>query len=243
MDASAGGLPLFPDAAEGTDVYFSVDVETDGPIPGTFSMLSFGMAVAGAYDGTIFRRADPASRTFYRELRPISEHWQPEALQVNGLDRDALATSADDPRVAMTAASGWVRAQAGLGRPVMVAHPVAFDWAFLYWYFVSFSDTESPFGHASCLDIKTAYSVKSGTPISSSSLRAMPAFLRSRRRHTHRALDDAMEQADLFANIFEWTPDDHGGLTDDDRAHPRTPRLHGGEDGPFAGRIRRARPE
>lgn len=38
------------------DVYFSADVETDGPIPGPFSMLSFALVPAGTFDGEIFRR-------------------------------------------------------------------------------------------------------------------------------------------------------------------------------------------
>jgi hypothetical protein len=29
-----------------TDIYFSADIEADGPIPGPYSMLSFGLAVA-----------------------------------------------------------------------------------------------------------------------------------------------------------------------------------------------------
>jgi hypothetical protein len=203
---SAHDDSLFPDATAGTDVYFSVDVETDGPIPGRYSMLSFGIVVAGTFDGKTFRRADPTARTFYAELKPISDHWQPDALAVNGLDRASLLVHGREPRDAMSEAATWIAAQAGAGRPVMVAFPVAFDWAFLYWYLVSFSDSGSPFGHASCLDIKTAYAVKAGAPIVAAGLRSIPAHLQSRRAHTHRALDDATEQADLFANIVEWQP-------------------------------------
>ena len=32
----------------------------------------------------------------------------------------------------------------------------------------------------------------------------MPRELLSRRRHTHHALDDAIEQAELFANLMAW---------------------------------------
>jgi hypothetical protein len=32
----------------------------------------------------------------------------------------------------------------------------------------------------------------------------MPPQLLSSRRHTHNALDDAIEQAELFANLFRW---------------------------------------
>src|SRR5487761_429771 len=72
------------------DAYFSADVETDGPIPGPFSILSFALVYAGSFDGRDFRRPEKYERTLYRELKPISDNFQPEALQVNGLDRERL---------------------------------------------------------------------------------------------------------------------------------------------------------
>jgi hypothetical protein len=56
-----------------SDLYISADVEADGPIPGPYSMLSFGLAVAGRYDGDRFVAADPSRATFYAELRPIGD--------------------------------------------------------------------------------------------------------------------------------------------------------------------------
>jgi len=48
-----------------------VDVESDGPIPGDFSMVCFGAVVV-----------EPGlERTFYGCLRPISERWLPDALK------------------------------------------------------------------------------------------------------------------------------------------------------------------
>jgi hypothetical protein len=38
------------------DSYFSADVETDGPIPGPYSMLSFALVYAGSFDGAKFSR-------------------------------------------------------------------------------------------------------------------------------------------------------------------------------------------
>jgi len=58
--------------------YVLVDVESDGPIPGDFSMVCFGAIVV-----------EPGlQRTFYGRLRPISEQWQPEALKVSGFTRE-----------------------------------------------------------------------------------------------------------------------------------------------------------
>lgn len=50
------------------DVYFSVDVETDGPIPGPYSMLSFGLVVAGTFDGRVFKRLSANSPSFVQSL-------------------------------------------------------------------------------------------------------------------------------------------------------------------------------
>src|SRR5205823_8183375 len=90
------------------DVYFSADVETDGPIPGPFSMLSFALVYAGAFDGQRFTRPADYSKRFYAELRPISKNFQPEALSVNGLDRERLCIQGHDPAEAMTEACRWV---------------------------------------------------------------------------------------------------------------------------------------
>ncbi len=186
------------------DVYFSADVETDGPIPGPFSMLSFGLVLAGTFDGEAFSRPADYCETFYRELQPISDDFQDEALRVNGLDRERLVREGVDPTIAMTDAAHWVKAIAGTGRPVLVAYPLSFDWSFLYWYFTRFLREGSPFNHSQCFDIKTAFAVKAHIPIASAGRSRLMPSLRANGVHTHNALDDAIEQAQVFANLFEW---------------------------------------
>jgi len=187
------------------DIYFSADVETDGPIPGPFSMLSFAMVYAGRFDGVSFERPKTFDHTFYRELRPISDNFEPEALRVNGLDRDRLCRLGHSPADVMTEACDWINALSDGARPVLVAYPVSFDWTWLYWYFVQFSRNGSPFNHSSCFDIKTAFAVKAHIPVTEAGRSRLLATLRSERRHTHHALDDAIEQAEIFANVFEWS--------------------------------------
>lgn len=186
------------------DLFISADIETDGPIPGEFSMLSFGLCVAGRFDGARFERCEHERESlFYAELKPVSEKFEAEALEVNGLNRERLLLEGASPAKAMRDANRWVRSQADGARPVLVAYPVAFDWAFLYWYFVQFAG-DSPFGFSSCLDIRTLYQARALTPFDNSSQRSMPHWLLPRRDHTHNAADDALEQAELFSNIFEW---------------------------------------
>lgn len=185
------------------DVYFSADVETDGPIPGPFSMLSLALVFAGTYDGQKFTRPHQYNNYIYKELRPISAEYQAEALAVNGLDRERLSREGEEPRLAMSEIAEWVRSVAGSGNPVLAAYPLGFDWTWLYWYFVRFSRSGSPFEYSRGYDIKTAVSVRTGRTLSSSSRSKLPEHLRSSRHHTHHALDDAIEQADVLANLFE----------------------------------------
>jgi len=184
-------------------LYISVDIEADGPIPGPYSMLSLGAAVAGRHDADGFAPADPERDTFYRELRPISEEFIPEALAVSGLDRTALTTGGSDPATALTEFTAWVREVSTGAQPVMCGYPAAYDWTFLYWYLIRFTG-ESPFGHSGCLDMKTLYAAKARLPLRAVAKRTMPGHLLSTRRHTHHALDDAMEQAELLANLMAW---------------------------------------
>ncbi|MBV1849125.1 3'-5' exonuclease [Catellatospora tritici] len=186
------------------DMYFSADVEADGPIPGPYSMVSVGLAVAGTRAHT-FTRADPTAATFYRELRPISDDFVPEAMAVSGLDRDALVRDGADPATAMRELSEWVKETAAGAKPIFVAYPASFDWMFVYWYLIRFTGG-SVFGHSGCLDVKTAYAIKADVPVGKAVKGQMPRHLLSRRPHTHNALDDAIEQADLFANVMEWQP-------------------------------------
>jgi hypothetical protein len=57
----------------GPDVFISVDIEADGPIPGDYSMSSLGAVVV-----------DSSEQTFYAEFRPISDRFDPKAAAVSG---------------------------------------------------------------------------------------------------------------------------------------------------------------
>jgi hypothetical protein len=82
------------DRFTGHDVHISVDVEADGPIPVVHSMSSLGACVAGAFDGKRFTRLDPAAATFYAELQPVSEEFDPQAAAVSGWTGTGCAPTA-----------------------------------------------------------------------------------------------------------------------------------------------------
>jgi hypothetical protein len=169
-------------------------------------MLSLGAAVAGRQDVDGYEPADPEKDTFYRELRPISPDFVPQALAVSGLDRERLTAEGSEPAAAMAAFGVWVGevcAAYGRAQPVMCGYPASYDWTFLYWYLLRFTGA-SPFGHSGCLDMKTLYATKARLPLRAVTKSAMPRELLSARRHTHHALDDAIEQAELFSNLMVW---------------------------------------
>jgi hypothetical protein len=117
-----------------------------------------------------------------------------------------------DPVIAMDQAAAWVRARAGTATPVLVAYPLSFDWSFLYWYFMSFCRSGSPFNHSRCYDLKTAFAVKASLPVAAAGRDQLPVELRGTHGHTHNALDDAIDQAEIFGKLFTWgTEREHGG--------------------------------
>lgn len=185
------------------DIYFSADIESDGPVPGGFSMLSFALVAVATFDGEHFVRLDPHEAARYWELQPISEGFDPEALSINGLDRERLRREGMPPAQAMQGADRWVREVAGDRRAVLVAYPAAFDWSFIHWYFSSFLGS-SPFGHGTCIDIRSLYIGAAASTYGRSSKEHMAPELLPTSPHTHNALDDAIEQGELFCNLFEW---------------------------------------
>ena len=176
------------------EIYVSTDIEADGPIPGPNSMLSLGSA-AYLTDKTLV-----ASFEANLELLPgargdpkILEWWQgqPEAWA-------ACRREPQPPEVAMQRYLAWLKDLPG--EPVFVAYPAAYDFLFVYWYLMRFCG-ESPFAHAA-LDIKTLAMAMLGCDFRAATKKAMPRRWFDELPHTHRALDDAIEQGALFCNML-----------------------------------------
>jgi DNA polymerase III epsilon subunit-like protein len=176
--------------AHAQEVYISVDIEAAGPVPGLYSMLALGACEVG--------RPDEA---FYAELRPVTDAFVPEALQVGGLSMERLREQGRDPAEVMVAFGNWVRDRATrAGRPVFVGFNSSFDWAFVNWYFHQFLG-ENPFGIGG-VDIKAYYMGLVGCAWSDTTSSRLPPQFRSAWPHTHNALDDARAQADIFAKLM-----------------------------------------
>jgi ribonuclease T len=171
------------------EAYISVDVEAAGPLPPSYSMLSLG-AVA----------VDNPKATFYVELRPVNDASVPAAMKVVGRSLQDFAQAGRDPKEAMAAFRDWLSSVAKDGKPVFVGFNATFDWAFVNFYFHEYLG-ENPFGIGG-IDIKSYYMGMSGGTWEDTRSSRIPKELKdSSRRHTHNALDDAIEQAELFRRM------------------------------------------
>ena len=168
------------------EVYLSVDIETAGPNPGEYSLLTIGACGLGA-----------TPSTFYVEIQPVNMKFVPEALAISRISMERLAERGLSPREAMLQFESWIKEQTTNDqRPVFLAFNAAFDWMFVNDYFHRYLG-RNPFGHAP-LDIKSFYMGLSGVPWSETSMRFVgPRYLRNPQL-THHALRDAMDQADIF---------------------------------------------
>ncbi|MBW8684551.1 3'-5' exonuclease family protein [Chitinophaga rhizophila] len=160
--------------------YIMVDVESDGPIPGDYSMISFGAVLVDQQLET----------TFYGKLKPISDKYIPEALAVSGHSRQDTPTF-DDPVQVMTAFKTWLD-KVCKDRPIFISDNNGFDWMFVCWYFHHFLG-ENPFGFSS----QNLGSIYKGLQ------RDMFTNFKHLRktRHTHHPVDDAKGNAEALLTM------------------------------------------
>ncbi len=172
------------------EVFISVDVETAGPIPGEFSLLSIGACA-------VF---DPMS-TFSCELKPINHNADPKALEVAGFSLDELARTGLDPSEAMRGFRDWLATAAGVeGILVFVGFNAPFDWSFVNYYFHRFSDG-NPFGFTA-LDIKALYMGATGCDWADTRSSKITERLKPILVGDHNALRDAQFQAEVFRLVL-----------------------------------------
>ena len=181
------------------EVFISVDIEADGPIPGEFSMLSLG--AAAFFEGSL----KPVG-TFSANLKPLPGAKQnPSTMEWWATKPDAWAEAtkdAEDPVEVMSAFRDWV--QSFGARPVFVGYPVAWDFCFVYWYYWKFIGEQPPWGHQG-LDIKTLAWTRLGGNYHHTTKSRSPKrwFAGTERDLAHRAVDDAVSQGVLFLNILK----------------------------------------
>jgi hypothetical protein len=193
--------------------WIMVDVETDGPAPGLFSMISLGAAVVGprcsecsdtrrVWDNGDMtdcrckgRPVEPDPReTFYGRFRPLDgASWQPDALAVSGHSREECEAF-PEPEEEMRRFAAWldhVRRDAK-DRLYFVSDNNGFDWQFVNWYFWRFLG-RNPFGHSST-NLGSLYKgLVQDTTKNFKHLR--------RTQHTHHPVDDALGNVEALVHL------------------------------------------
>jgi DNA polymerase III epsilon subunit-like protein len=170
--------------------FVSVDVETAGPNPGDYALLSIGACLVAVPE-----------TSFYVELQPDRSAQTPEAAAVHGLSMEALAAHARPPAEAMADFAAWLeQAVPPPEKPIFVAFNAPFDWMFVNEYFHRYLG-HNPFGH-SALDIKSYYMGRYQVRWRESGFRYVAENIPDEKPLSHHALEDARDQARIFCRIL-----------------------------------------
>ncbi|MDB5088461.1 MAG: glycerol-3-phosphate transporter, permease protein UgpE [Mucilaginibacter sp.] len=165
--------------------YIMIDIESDGPIPGDYSMISFGAVLVNK----------ELTETFYGKLKPISDKFIPEALAVSGHSREEVL-SFDDPEKVMIDFATWIK-NVCKDRPIFISDNNGFDWMFICWYFHHFTG-DNPFGFSS----QNLGSLYKG--IEKDTFKTFKHLRKT--KHTHNPVDDAKGNAEALLTM----KDDYG---------------------------------
>src|SRR5262249_33469850 len=136
---------------------------------------------------------EPAlDRTFYGQLRPVSDNWLPDALKISGFSREQTLAF-DAPRDVMTNFDAWLKKDAGKGL-FFVSDNNGFDSQFINRYFHHLIG-KKPFGYSS-MNLGPLYKglVKD----------TRQTFKHLRKtRHSHHPVDDARGNAEALLHMKE----------------------------------------
>lgn len=163
--------------------YVSIDVEADGPVPYLYSMISFGAVFV----------SDP-TKTFYAELRPVSQSFDPKALEVTGFSRGETMEF-ELPVAVMPRFSQWLRDNnPDKARLIFMSDNAGFDWQFMNYYFHLYVG-KNPFGFS---PMSLTWLYKGITRDARKSFKHL-----RKTKHTHNALDDAQGNVEALRAIIE----------------------------------------
>lgn len=159
-----------------------IDVESDGPIIGFHSMISFGAVVL----------EEGLKRKFYAEIKPIGDNYVPEALAVSGFSREETLVFKEASLV-MEDFNNWLKSiNPNNDRLLFWSDNNGYDFPWINWYFLTFLG-KNPFGHSSN-NIRNVFNGMT------KDMRKSFKYLR-KTKHTHNALDDAIGNAEALLEM------------------------------------------
>lgn len=161
---------------------FVVDVESDGGLLGTNSMVCFG----------VVKVTPELDTTFYGKTRPISEHYIEVALDVSGFSREEHLKF-DDPAIVMLEFEAWIKSNSK-GRPILISDNNGYDASWINWYFLTYLG-KNPFGWSSRRIGDLYCGMQNDMWAGWKKLRTT--------KHTHNPIDDAMGNAEALLKMKE----------------------------------------
>lgn len=181
------------------EIFVSVDIEADGPIPSRNSMLSLG-AAAFKIEGGEGVLVD----TFTANLKELPGAVQdPETMiwwEKNPKAWEESRKNLQSPARVMREFSDWLKSLPG--KVVFVGYPAPYDFMFVYWYLMYFTKS-SPFGYNG-LDIRS-YAMGHQRFSSWRGFSMNDLFKKWPPREElqpHLPLDDAIRQGELFCQML-----------------------------------------
>lgn len=177
-----------------TEVFASLDIETDGPHPLEHSLLSIGVSV--------FNENEERPRDeFYVNLVPRRFGTMTEECKKfwseNPASYQALLHDQQEPQRAMKQLSDFLYRQNA--KIVWVASPACFDWMFFKTYYESFGPTNKYAIGFYCHDLISllrTYSLLKGPGV-----KKLRENLASGLVPSHHALEDARYQGTIYINL------------------------------------------
>ncbi len=183
-----------------TLVFFSVDVEASGTLPGFYDLLSIGAV-------PVYRRHGEyqiGEEEFYVELKPVLGTSDPESMKVNRLDlsklaRDGVSLVDGAHQFARFVKTHTPRHDA----PAFVGYCANFDWAFINDMFKR-AGMDNPFGYKA-LDIRSlSYGLfeLDWSRIGHTRLLQLLGMSPLSKAEAHHALADARHQAEMLVGLI-----------------------------------------
>lgn len=164
--------------------HFVLDVEADGPCPGRYNMISFGLVWL-----------IDAGKSFLGEVAPvIDDPGLEEARAVSAVSFETQQSYAD-PHQVMAAARAWMVEHTKGQRATIWSDNPAFDWQFWNWYCHTFLG-ENPAGF-SARRIGDLDAGRRGQPLTTNAWKK-----RRQTPHTHNPVDDARGNAEALRWIL-----------------------------------------
>lgn len=177
------------------ELFISLDVETIGPIPGKHPMIELGAAAYNIEGEVVSTWQGALAELRWAPDQDTLEWWQ--SSDDRRMILEEIRADAQPPGAAMFSFHHWLNGLSGQLTPV--AYPAAFDYMFVYWYLMYYVGTSKPFSF-SCLDIKTYVMAAMKNPVfRKTTKKSFPReWFHPGLKHTHKALDDALEQGWMF---------------------------------------------